>query len=324
MASRTRFYVSNFYLFALIENPETFKNTLVSLASADGAQSLPCPVNGLIILAGEGLNATVCSTDPDRLRQFEQDLAGHFPNQTLIFKHSETEKAPFGKLIIKIRDEIVTIGAPDLVPDGSRTFHLTPEEWDKKLKGPRTFKLIDTRNWYETKIGTFRGAIDPKIDQFTEFPTVIEEKLDVKKDEEVLIFCTGGIRCEKGILELHRRGYNKVYQLDGGILAYLEKFPNSEFQGECFVFDERVAVTQDLQPTESYSFCPHCGQPGDLKIQCKRCDMEKRICTNCAKNEISSRACSKNCAYHLRLSPDARGSHQYLWYEQQNALGHKL
>jgi UPF0176 protein len=114
----------------------------------------------------------------------------------------------------------------------------------------------------------------------------------------MLIFCTGGIRCEKGILELQNKGYNNVYQLEGGILNYIKEFPNGKFKGECFVFDHRVALDQELKPSSIYELCPHCGQPGALKITCKRCDSDKCICNECATIEFKKDTCSKNCAYH--------------------------
>jgi UPF0176 protein len=124
-----------------------------------------------------------------------------------------------------------------------------------------------------------------------------------------LIYCTGGIRCEKAIVEMNNHGFDNVYQLDGGILNYLEKFPNQKFEGECFVFDHRVAVDQDLKPSQTYGLCPHCGQPAEEKIECVRCDTVVAVCNEC-RDQHGKRTCSKNCAYHEAVSPGKKGRSQ--------------
>jgi UPF0176 protein len=179
--------------------------------------------------------------------------------------------------------------------------------------------MIDTRNWYEYKIGTFQGALNPDIEKFTDFPEYIE-KQGISKDKKMLIFCTGGIRCEKGILELQQQGYEKVYQLEGGILNYLAQYPRDEFKGECFVFDHRVAVDQNLSPSKNYVLCPHCGQPGDTSIVCKRCDHEDKICESCAQLTYKKETCSKNCAHQWELNPGRKGLRQLLPFELENQV----
>ena len=130
-----------------------------------------------------------------------------------------------------------------------------------------------------------------------------------------MIFCTGGIRCEKGILELQEKGYDNVYQLDGGILKYIEEKPNQEFVGECFVFDNRVAVDQELKPTQVYKFCPHCGQPGSVKKVCVRCDTDYQICDKCIEIQVKKDTCSKNCANQWEARPNRKGNHQFRPHE---------
>jgi UPF0176 protein len=208
----------------------------------------------------------------------------------------------------------VTLGTPELVPSEGVNHHLSPAEWNQVLKTENDFVMIDTRNWYETQIGTFKGALDPKTEQFTEFPEFVE-KQKIPQDKKMLIFCTGGIRCEKGILELQRRGYKNVYQLEGGILNYLKEYPNDQFEGECFVFDHRVALDQNLQPSTKYGLCPHCGQPSEIKIDCLRCDSEELICVDCAKLEFKKDTCSKNCAHQWKLHPGRKGAKQMVPFE---------
>ena len=150
---------------------------------------------------------------------------------------------------------------------------------------------------------------DPNIDKFTEFPKYLESQ-NIGKDKKMMIFCTGGIRCERGILELQRQGYENVYQLEGGILKYLEEYPHDQFTGECFVFDHRVAVDQELKPSKKYGLCPHCGQPSSIKIECKRCDTENLLCDKCVEIEWKKDTCSKNCAYQYKLHPERKAKPQ--------------
>ena len=137
------------------------------------------------------------------------------------------------------------------------------------------------------------------------------------KNQKMLIFCTGGIRCEIGILELQRMGYENVCQLEGGIIKYLEEYPNNQFEGECFVFDHRVDLDQNLKPTEKYGLCPHCGQPSSIEIECKRCDTHKLICEDCHHLEFKKDTCSKNCAHQYQLHPDRKAPRQVLPFENE-------
>ncbi len=295
------YYVTNFYHFFDVSNSEATKTLLESKA-------LELDAKGLIILANEGFNGTVCfNTKAHReiyedllqtvLTQSLQKNTGSTQLKKMVFKHSDCTKNPFNIFKVKLRPEIVTLNTPDLVPN-KKNKHLSPLEWNKVLKSDEDYVLIDTRNWYETKIGKFKGALDPKIDQFTDFPKYLEDN-NIPKDKKVLIYCTGGIRCEKGLLEMERMGYQDVNQLDGGILKYFEEYPNDEFEGECFVFDHRVAVNQELAPTKNYDLCPHTGQPANNKIVCSKCEKEAKVSDEILNEPIISETCSKDCAYHL-------------------------
>jgi UPF0176 protein len=253
-----KYYVSTFYNFQHIENPEQVKAELKDHFNKTR-------IKGLMILGHEGFNTTMCALSAESLEALKKYIIEYFKCPGILFKDSESHIEPFKRLSIKIRNEIVTLGTPELVPVSREHSHLSPQQWNDVLQKEKDFLLIDTRNWYETEIGTFKGAVNPGIDVFTDFPKFIEEK-NISKDKKMLIFCTGGIRCEKGILELEKQGFNNVFQLEGGILNYLEQFPNSEYEGECFVFDHRVALDQNLQPSQVFKLCPHCGQPGTLKI----------------------------------------------------------
>lgn len=297
------YFISTFYKFQKDLDPENTKVFFEDLGSKTNSK-------GLIIVGTEGFNATVSSPTEKNLSDFQQGVREFFNVQDLFFKDSHSSVAPFRRFKVKIRNEIVTLGEPELSPyhlDG-KNHHLTPEQWNEVMTKEDPV-IIDTRNWYETKIGTFKGAINPMTDQFTEFPKFMESQ-NIAKDKKVLIFCTGGIRCEKGILELQKKGYKNVYQLYGGILNYLKESPNQEFEGECFVFDHRVAVDQNLQASNQYKLCPHCGQPGKTAVDCKRCDTHTFICEDCADLTFKQDTCSKNCAYQFELHPDRKSAPQ--------------
>jgi UPF0176 protein len=263
-------------------------------------------LRGLFIMSSEGVNSTF-SLPRDKAESFKSNLLQFFGAESLPFKDSFTGKHPFHDLNVKTRNEIVTLSRPDLVPNGSH-HHLSPEEWQKTMSEDDVV-VIDTRNSYEYDIGHFRGAVDPKTREFNEFPEWLKQA-EIPKEKKVLIYCTGGIRCEKAILAMEEQGYNNVYQLDGGILNYLAKYPRSQFDGECFVFDYRVAVNQELQPTATYRLCPHCGQPAKEKITCVQCKTEDVVCASCLDHGDEFKTCSKNCAHHYRMGHRFKKVHQ--------------
>lgn len=307
----TEYHISTFYKFQKDENPEKTKLYLEDLALKTNSR-------GLIIIGTEGFNATICSKTKETFESFKNGIRTYFQTPDLFFKDSISNVKPFRRFKVKIRSEIVTLGDTSLVPydmDG-KNHHLTPTEWNNVMKN-EDHVIIDTRNWYETKIGTFKGALNPMTDKFTEFPQYLESK-NIPQDKKILIFCTGGIRCEKGILEVQKQGYKNVYQLYGGILNYLKEYPDDQFEGECFVFDHRVSVDQSIQPTQKYKLCPHCGQPGKTPIECLRCDTSTLICEDCSKIEFKKDTCSKNCAHHYHLHPDRKAVRQDLPYEHEN------
>ncbi len=266
-------------------------------------------VLGLVIYGHEGINTTL-SGPLEALDAFIGDVHSICELTQPPIKRSSTHQHPFLKFKVKIRDEIVTLGDPALKPDDNETkhHHLSPADWHKMLTEEPDTVVLDTRNWYETRIGRFQKAVVPNLEEFQEFPQYLE-KSKLPKDKKILIYCTGGIRCEKAIFEMERQGFNNVWQLDGGILAYLEQFPSEAFEGECFVFDHRVAVDQSLQPTKQYRMCPHCGQPADHRLECVRCDTPSIICVRCIET-AHLRTCSKNCAHHSERNPGCKGRPQ--------------
>lgn len=301
-ANASTWSISTFYFFSPLENLSTIEMELEAVGERLG-------IKGLFILGTEGLNSTFGAPSAEARENFKNWVRDYFQQPELFFKDSESPVQPFPQIKIKVRPEIVTLGLPGVMPPAGKNRHLTPAEWDQVLEN-EDVAIIDTRNDYEYRIGTFRGAVDPKIPQFTDFPKFFESQ-NYPRDKKILIFCTGGIRCEKGILELERQGYANVYQLEGGILNYLKERPNRNFVGECFVFDNRVALTQELKESEVYKLCPHCGEPGEIKINCVRCDGESQLCPKCLERQTPEHAtCSKNCAHHHALNPRKKGRRQ--------------
>lgn len=289
----TEWALTSFYRFTPLRDPEATKREILKRWN-------PLGLRALIILAPEGLNGTVAAPSKELRSQFQEWLKETF-SPDMEFKDSHSSgNCPFRKLTIKIRPEIVTLKRPDLLPQGPHR-HLKSHEWDQAIASGAI--LLDTRNLYESRIGSFKNAILPEIETFDEFPDAVR-KMDLPKDQQILIFCTGGIRCEKAILALEEQGFSNVAQLEGGILKYLEEGSAPHWEGECFVFDHRVAVGKGLTPTETYRLCPLCGDPGDQPIECVNCGSEKLLCPTCAT--APEPVCSKNCRHHRDLKKARR------------------
>ncbi|NDC37126.1 MAG: hypothetical protein EBZ48_03630 [Proteobacteria bacterium] len=285
------FAITSFYKFLSLsaEEVERIRVLLHNRCSAAG-------ILGLIVLGPEGVNATV-SGEPQALASFKRWLTTESPFAPLECKDSSAEKPPFRRLRIDLRPEIVTFGHAVASPELMEQSFLSPAEWHARVTSANPPMIIDVRNRYETALGRFKGAIDPETDCFTEFPEFVEKR-NLPKDQEILMYCTGGIRCEKALGYMNSKGY-KMRQLAGGILKYLEEFPGGAFEGECFVFDHRVAVDQDLLPSRRFILCVHCGNPADQRLECENCGVVQGVCQAC-QAVPDRRSCSKNCAYHLR------------------------
>jgi UPF0176 protein len=274
------------------EKLKTLEEELYSLAEAQD-------IIGLIILAPEGINGTVASSEEGiaALKSFIQEIPGC---EDTVFKDSYADFPPFRRFKVKQRSEIVTLEREDLKPTGKCNGHVPPSEWHRILNEEEDFVMIDTRNVYETEVGIFKGAVDPGLSTFTEFKEYVKN-CGIPKEKKVLMYCTGGIRCEKASLEMQEQGYQNVVQLEGGILKYLEEYPDGHWEGECFVFDHRVAVDNKLEPSKKFTLCPHCGNPASERIECKNCDVSVTVCSKCLHEDAATETCSKNCAHHYRL-----------------------
>jgi UPF0176 protein len=200
---------------------------------------------GTIILADEGFNSTL-SGAPENIERFVPVLENILDTK-IKYKRSFHEESPFRRVHVKIKPEIVTLKKEVELEKGRGT-HVSPREWNELISEEDVF-VLDTRNDYEFEIGTFERAVNPKTGKFSDLPQYVEENLDPEKHKKIALFCTGGIRCEKFAPFLKGKGFENVYQLEGGILKYLEEVPESEslWRGECYVFDLRVSVDENLE-----------------------------------------------------------------------------
>ncbi|MDN3452271.1 rhodanese-related sulfurtransferase [Psychrobacter sp. 5A.1] len=217
-------------------------------------------VKGTLLIAAEGINGTISGTRQsidtvlDYLRSIE--AIG-----TFTFKESYTNEQPFYRTKVKLKKEIVTMGVENIDPLQSVGRYVKPSEWNALISDPDVI-LIDTRNDYEVQIGTFKNAVNPNTETFREFPEYVAKEMDPAKHKKVAMFCTGGIRCEKSTAYMREQGFEEVYHLEGGILKYLEEVPASDsmWEGDCFVFDNRVSVNHNLEKG-SYEQCFACRMP---------------------------------------------------------------
>lgn len=217
-------------------------------------------IRGTILVAREGINGTIAGSR-ESMSIFEEFLRSD-PRLTAIrFKESMSDEMPFNRTRVKLKNEIVTMGVPDIDPTSIVGTYVKPGDWNRLISDPDV-TVIDTRNEYEVQIGTFTGAVNPHTETFREFPDYVASNLDPSVHKKVAMFCTGGIRCEKSTAYLKSQGFDEVYHLEGGILKYLEEIPAGEslWQGECFVFDDRVTVDHNLDPG-SYDQCHACRMP---------------------------------------------------------------
>ncbi len=246
--------VASFYRFLDLDDAAAFRDALQ--AQCDERELL-----GTVLVASEGFNGTLAG-NTETLRQvfawIEQRLGLVEPIDA---RWSEASEAPFRRMRVRLKKEIVTLGRPDILPHKGSGEHVGPEDWNALIERPDVL-VIDTRNHYEVEVGTFPGAIDPGTDSFREFTSFAEELAETSRDRPLAMFCTGGIRCEKATALMLELGFESVYHLKGGILNYLEEVAadDNRWQGECFVFDTRVAVDRDLAEG-GYVQCHACRRP---------------------------------------------------------------
>lgn len=256
MSTEQSYTVAAMYKFTALPDFEALQAPLQAVCRENG-------VMGTILLAEEGLNGTIAGPEVGiraAIAHIQSD--DRFEGMSLKFSYAPT--MPFHRMKVRLKREIVTMGQPAADPNKQVGTYVKPEDWNALISDPEVV-LVDTRNEYEVAIGTFQGAEDPKTASFREFPdwvAALKERAKGEKKPKVAMFCTGGIRCEKASSYMKAEGFDEVYHLEGGILKYLENVPEEEslWQGECFVFDQRVSVEHGLAPG-NYDMCHACRRP---------------------------------------------------------------
>ena len=267
--------VATLYQFVRLDDYEAMRAPLKARCNELG-------IKGTLLLAYEGINGTVAGAREsiDALLVY---LKADARLADLEHKESFFDIPPFYRMKVKTKKEIVTMGIDGIDPNEAKGQYVKPEDWNALIEDPEVL-VIDTRNDYEVELGTFKGAINPKTESFRELPEYVERHLDPKKHKKVAMFCTGGIRCEKSTALMVKQGFEEVYHLQGGILKYLEDVPkeNTTWEGDCYVFDNRVAVNHDLEKGE-YDLCHGCRYP--ISEADKQSDLyeEGVTCPRCAE-----------------------------------------
>jgi UPF0176 protein len=249
----SNYLVAALYKFVRLPDYEALQAPIAEICTQNN-------VKGTLLLAAEGINGTIAGPE-EGLRKVLAYLGDIPAFKGLVHKESWAEKEPFLRMKVRLKKEIVTMGGEGIDPNKVVGTYVKPEDWNALVSDPDTI-LVDTRNDYEVAIGTFKGAVDPKTKSFREFPAWTEENKDLFKKPKIAMFCTGGIRCEKSTAFMKEQGYEEVYHLEGGILKYLEEIPEEEslWEGDCFVFDERVSVRHGLEEGD-YHMCRACRRP---------------------------------------------------------------
>ena len=271
--SKTQVVVCALYKFTILDDYKQLRAPLLTLL-------LNNKVKGTLLLAREGINGTIAG-ERDSIDRIQAWLHSDSRFENMSYKESYHEVNPFHRTKVKLKKEIVTMGVEDIDPKEIVGTYVQPKDWNNLISDPEVL-LVDTRNDYEVHIGTFKNAINPNTETFREFPEYVKNNLDPQKHKKVAMFCTGGIRCEKSTAYLKQQGFDEVFHLDGGILKYLEEVPEEEslWEGECFVFDNRVAVNHKLEKGR-YDQCNACRLP--ITEEDKKSDkyMEGVSCSHC-------------------------------------------
>ena len=255
MTNKNEILVAALYKFVEIDDLLSLQSNLYEICEKNN-------IMGTILIANEGINGTI-SGKTNEINQTISLLKSDKRFANIEIKFSSTDKQPFHRMKVRLKKEIVTIGLPEINPNKKVGTYVKPDDWNDLISDPNVV-VIDTRNKYETKIGSFQNALDPETSSFREFPDWVKKFKSSKENanKKIAMFCTGGIRCEKASSLMKEEGFEDVYHLQGGILKYLETIDkeNSLWNGECFVFDQRVCLTDELE-VGSYKMCFACRMP---------------------------------------------------------------
>lgn len=293
------FTVAALYQFAPLSDYKEIQPPLQKLCDEHG-------VKGTLLLAEEGINGTIAGTRQgiDSVVSF---IRSHPLLNNLEYKESFAKEMPFHRMKVRLKKEIVTLGVPGISPTKKVGTYVEATEWNELIQDPDVI-VIDTRNEYEYHMGSFKGAINPETRTFSQFPKFVQENCDVTRHKKVAMFCTGGIRCEKASSYMLEQGFKEVYHLKGGILKYLEEVEEAEslWQGECFVFDERVGVKHKLELGD-YESCRSCRFPVSPKDKLSPEYEEGVTCPHCYDTITEARK-KRAQARHFQVKlAEARG-----------------
>ena len=283
-----------FYKYVNLKNPEETKGYIKGLCQ--GLNLL-----GRILVGKEGINAGISGRKED-IEKFKQAIEAKREFADLTYREQDVEKNSYHKLVVKTRKEIVALGKE--VNMRKKGKHVSPERLKKWIDRKEDIIILDARNDYEAKIGKFKDAVVLPIKTFREFPDAAEKALQDKKDKKIVMYCTGGIRCEKSSAYLREKGFKNVFQLKGGIINYANQFPSTHYEGKCFVFDDRLSG--DVKSEDVLTNCELCGTECDTYIDCHNMDCDKLTlsCKGCQEkfNMTCSESC-KNAPRHRNNNP---------------------
>lgn len=289
----SKYKVISFYKYVDIENPESISKEHLNWCLENG-------IKGKVYLAKEGINGSVFGDD-ESTDKFKTYLKSYKIFEDIWFKETPTDEIAFNKMFVRVKSEIVNSGLTTTKLENTAP-KLTPEQLLKFYEEKKDFLIIDTRNWYESKIGRFKNALTPQITHFREWTKVVET-LSEYKDKTIVTYCTGGIRCEKASAYLREQGFKDVYQINGGILNYIQQFPDTYWEGGMFVFDDRKVYETNTKEELKYTAeCHFCGKPTAYHINChnQNCDKIIVCCHNC---KVENDYC---CSYECRASENKR------------------
>ena len=272
-SAANKFETAAFYKFASVDDCETLQQTIRRDCQAN-------QVTGTVLIAPEGINGTICG-EPAGVNAVLTQIRADSRFASLEHKSSFAQQRPLARLKVKIKPEIIAMRHPDVDAANNAGTYVDANDWNELISDPSVV-VIDTRNDYEVQIGTFRGAVNPQTAHFSELPQWVDQQTELQSKPRVAMFCTGGIRCEKSTALLKAKGFDEVFHLRGGILKYLETVAEQEslFDGECFVFDERVSVNHSLD-RGSFELCHQCGRPIDATDKSEKAFIAQELCEQC-------------------------------------------
>lgn len=285
-SAKNKYKVISFYKYIDVDDPEMFAKEHLAWCVENG-------IKGKVYLAKEGINGSVFG-DEGTTDKYKEELKSYKIFSDIWFKETLTDEIAFAKMHVRVKAEIVNSGLMNTKLENTAP-KLTPEQLLKFYEDKKDFVIVDARNWYESKIGKFKNAITPEITHFREWPAVVES-LKEYKDKTIVTYCTGGIRCEKASAYMREQGFKNVYQIDGGILNFVLKYPDTYWEGGMFVFDDRRVFEPNTKQELKYtSTCHFCDKPTSYHINCHNLDCDKIIvcCHECkVENEY---CCSDEC-----------------------------